>query len=619
MVRFVLASCGLLVACASLYGWGMAVRRFAHAEGGSRPVTMALGLAALLPIGGLLNLVRLATPVALWLILGIGLVLFVLHAKSLRMRWPREDSAQVEVLVTVGLITLVVGVAIFTQLPPSALNYHDDFQKYLAHPVRMLATGTLFGSPLSAIGSESLGGLAFLHAFPLLVAPVEYINGVDAILAFLLLMMLGASAGWGRLAPLPCAALAPLLIAFINPQYVNVSSLFTGAALMATAVMLVADDRENSPPSQIMLGLIYGGLVALKPVFVLFPLVHLPLTALSIAYAGKSWRAGLVWGFQTGLCSAAALLPWLLLHAPHYLSMQALPNDPIPPAATPDRLHIFSINTLAYGTTHAHYSMLLVLTLVVAGMSIAVWRQPVWRVPARTALGIAAAAATLVLSYAALLAAGPSLAGYDTSLRYAVPFFLGIVPFVVVLGASIAGPLRLGTAIPILGVLFCVATFTPSFVDRYRQAVRTGSILAFSRFAQRPDYRDYNREALSSTWAETLRGFQNLIPAGEPFVAWVSTPFRLDFTRNPVLDTESAGLTMRWARRPTNVHYVLWEYTGFGVQSPQHYIEQARTHGVRDRTAGIRALTFGKELSDLSQKGEVLHDDGRVMVFRLKD
>ena len=351
-------------------------------------------------------------------------------------------------------------------------------------------------------------------------------------------MMLGASAGWGRLAPLPGAALAPLLIAFINPQYVNVSSLFTAAALIAAAVMLTTDDREKSPPSQIALGLIYGGLVALKPIFVLFPLVHLPLTALSVAYAAKSWRAGLVWGLQTGLCSAAALLPWILLHAPHYLSMQALPTDPIPSAARPDRLHIFSINRLAYGATHAHYTMLLVLTLIVAGMSLAVWRQPVWRVPARTALGIAAAAATLILSYAALLAAGPSLAGYDTSLRYAVPFLLGITPFVVVLGASIAGPLRFGTATPIIGVLLCVAIFTPSFVDRYRQAVRTGSILAFSSFAQRPDYRDYNREALSSTWADTLRGFQNLIPEGEPFVAWVSTPFRLDFTRNPVLDTE---------------------------------------------------------------------------------
>ena len=114
------------------------------------------------------------------------------------MRWPREDAKQVEVLLAVGLITLVIGFAILTQFPPSAFNYHDDFQKYLAHPVRMLATGTLFGSPLSAIGSETLGGLAFLHAFPLLVAPVEYINGVDAILGLLLLMMLGASAGWGR-------------------------------------------------------------------------------------------------------------------------------------------------------------------------------------------------------------------------------------------------------------------------------------------------------------------------------------------------------------------------------------------------------------------------------------
>jgi hypothetical protein len=619
MVRFFLASCGLLVACASLYGWGMAVRRFARADGGSRPLTMALGLAVLLPIGGLLNLVRLATPVALWLIVGIGLVLFIPHVKSLRMRWPRQDSGQVEVLTAAGLITLVIGVAIFTQLPPSAFNYHDDFHKYLAHPVRMLATGTLFGSPLSAIGSESLGGLAFLHAFPLLVAPVEYINGVDAILAFLLLMMLGASAGWGRLAPLPGAALAPLLIAFINPQYVNVSSLFTGAALIAAAVMLAADDREKSPPSPIALGLIYGGLVALKPIFLLFPLVHLPLTALSIAYTGKSWRAGLVWGLQAGLCSAAALLPWVLLHAPHYLSMQALPTDPIPPAATPDRLHIFSINTLAYGTSHAHYAMLLSLTLVVAGMAIAAWRRPTWRVPARAPIGIAVATASLVLSYAALLAAGPSLAGYDTSLRYTVPFFLGITPFVLVLGASIARPSRFGPAIPIFAILFCVAIFAPSFVDRYRQAVRTGSILAFSRFAQRPDYRDSNREALSDSRAETLRGLQALIPAGEPFVAWISTPFHLDFSRNPVLDVEPAGLTTAWARRPANVRYVLWEHTGFGVPTPQNYIDQARTHGVRDRTANVRALIFGKAISDLSEKAEVLHHDGRIMVFRIKE
>ena len=619
MVRFGLAIGALLVACAALYGWGMAVRRLTHASDGSRAVTMALGLAVLLPIGGVLNLVRLATPIALWLTIGIGLVLFIVHVKTLRMRWPKEDFAQVEVLLAFALIAAVVGFAILTQLPPSAFNYHDDFQKYLAHPVRMLATGTVFGSPLSAIGSETLGGLAFLHAFPLLVAPIEYINGVDAILGLLLLMMLGASVGWGRLAPWPGAILAPLLIAFINPQYLNVSSLFTGAALMAAAVMLVADGREQFPPSRVALGLLYGGLVALKPIFILFPLLHLPFAALSVAQSTKSWRAGIVWALQVGLCSTAALLPWLLLHSPHYLSMQPQLADVVPPAAVVDRLHIFSINSLAYGTTHAHYSLLVILALGAAALAITAWRRPSWREQVKTPIGIAAAAATLILAYAGLLAAGPALAGYDTSLRYTVPFFLGIVPIVAVLALSIASDVRIGRVLVLVGFVFCLATFAPSLLDRYRQSVRAGSMLAFSSFAMRPDYLAYNREALSDASAERLRAFQEMIPEGEPLIAWVSTPFRLDFKRNRVLDVESAGLTMRWAQMPDDARYVLWEYSGFGVQSPQDYVNQSRTLGVRDRLAGVRALSFGQGLVDRAQKGTVLHDDGRVIVFRLSN
>ena len=620
MVRFGLAICALLVACAALYGWGMAVRRFVHAPNGSRAITMALGLAALLPIGGVLNLVRLATPIALWVTVGIGLVLFVMHARSLRMRWPKEDFAQVEVILAVALIAIVVGFAVLTQLPPSAFNYHDDFHKYLAHPVRMLATGTLFGSPLSAIGSETLGGLAFLHAFPLLVTPLEYINGVDAILGLLLLMMLGASAGWGRFAPWPGAVLAPLLIAFINPQYVNVSSLFTGAVLMAAAVMLTADDREALPPSRIALGLLYGGLVALKPIFILFPLVHLPLAALAVVRSTKSWRAGIVWALQVGLCSAAVLLPWLLLHAPHYLlSMQPQPADAVPPAATIDRLHIFSINPLAYGTTHAHYSAVLILTLGATALAIAAWRRPSWRNQDRIPIGIVVAAATLTLAYAGLLAAAPALAGYDTGLRYAVPFFLGIAPIVVVLTLSITSNVPIGRMLVLVGFLFCVAIYSPALLDRYRQSVRAGSILAFSAFAMRPDYLAYNRDALSDASAERLRGFQEMIPEGEPLIAWVATPFHLDFKRNAVLDVEPAGLTTRWARMPDNARYVLWEYAGFGVPSPQDYVNQSRTLGVRDRTTSVRALSFGQDLVDRAQKGTVLHDDGRFMIFRMAD
>ena len=51
----------------------------------------------------------------------------------------------------------------------------------------------------------------------------------------------------------------------------------------------------------------------------------------------------------------------------------------------------------------------------------------------------------------------------------------------------------------------------------------------------------------------------------------------------------------------------------------QDYVNQSQTLGVRDRTAGVRALTFGQDLAALAQKGDVLHDDGRIVVFRIKD
>jgi hypothetical protein len=70
---------------------------------------------------------------------------------------------------------------------------------------------------------------------------------------------------------------------------------------------------------------------------------------------------------------------------------------------------------------------------------------------------------------------------------------------------------------------------------------------------QHPDYLAYNRDALSDNWTERLRGFQNMIPAGEPFEAWISTLFRLDFKRNQILDVEPAGLTTRWPEHPADV------------------------------------------------------------------
>jgi hypothetical protein len=141
---------------------------------GSWTVTMALGLALLIALGGVINLVRLANiwSLSALTVLGLGLCLAMWIQQSvIRSRPvspPRQATTRAEFTGRSLMLALVLAILVFTlatQLPPARYNFGDDLQKYFAHPVRMLATGTLFGSPLSAMGSESLGGMAFLHGF----------------------------------------------------------------------------------------------------------------------------------------------------------------------------------------------------------------------------------------------------------------------------------------------------------------------------------------------------------------------------------------------------------------------------------------------------------------------
>jgi hypothetical protein len=146
----------------------------------------------------------------------------------------------------------------------------------------MVETGTLAGSTLSALGSETLGAQAFLHGFVLSVLPIGYINGVDSIFGLFALMLIAVSAGSRRFLWFPGAIFGSLLIATINPQYVNVSGLYLGGLLMATATLLVADDRGNAAPAPFLLGLIYAALVAIKPTFAVFVVLHIPLAAIAL-------------------------------------------------------------------------------------------------------------------------------------------------------------------------------------------------------------------------------------------------------------------------------------------------------------------------------------------------
>ena len=197
--------------------------------------------------------------------------------------------------------------------------------------------------------------------------------------------------------PLPGALFAPLLIGAINPLYVNVSALFLGAALMATAVLLTADEREEYPPSALVIGLVYGGLAALKPTFALFVVLHLPLAAIAVSIVRGSVREGVLWALRTAGFAALALSPWVILHLPHYLSASAIGMGAVSDGPHA-QINIFSGIRLFYGAP-----ILIGLALLATFWSLIGLLQERSNSSVRRFFNLLAAAMTVTLAYVILI------------------------------------------------------------------------------------------------------------------------------------------------------------------------------------------------------------------------
>lgn len=594
----------LLVALSAL-GWGQGLRRLARRPGGPWAVTLGLGLAALVLAGGLLNLLHLARAPALLLLVAAGLAQVASLPGRARPAVPADPAARRELVLAATLGVAASGFTFVTLVPPTVFNFHDDLQKYLFHPVWMLQSGTLAAGPVSALGVETLGGQAFLQGLLVAVLPLPHAGSLDAVLGFAALVALAAAAGWRRLGPWPAAALGPLLVAAVNPQVVNVSALYTAAALMATAVLLAADD--DGRPRPLLLGAVYAALAALKPTFLLFPALHLPVLVLA-----RRREGGLEWGLRVAGAAVAFLAPWLLLHAPMWLGPRA--TLPPPPPGWDDPLSLLSPAPLFYGATALHYTALGAAALAGAGLAVVgAARRPD---PARRRLAAGVAAAALAGCGAPLVlvfVTGPAHAGHEVGLRYAVPFLLGgAVPALLLSLGTGPGPVWRG-ALGATAVAVAVA-FAPSALVRARQAAEHRTVLAY-RGA--PGYRPYTDYALSHAARDRLRALQGLVPEGAPLLAWVNWPYHLDLARNPVEVVEPTAFGAPWAHLPRGVRYVLWQYRGYATRDPAYLDRVAAGPGRWERRTALQIRALVSELERSTARGTVLADDGELLLVDL--
>ena len=617
-------------------------------------------------LGGVLNLVGIARPLALNSIvlagLGLSAVNLVrswnLKAFSNLIRPHLSKDYLIRYMPSVAVILIVFVFCAHTQSLPRTFNFADDLETYFSHPVRMLATGSLRGSPFNGLASLTLGGQAFLHGFAVAHWPIGYANSVDSVLAFALCLMIVFAAALRVGLPSWLISLVVAAPVFVNPQYVNISAIYTAVALMLLLFLgpwLDSKDRNFkffSWHQATSLGLTYAALVTLKNTYLFIAALHFTFLLLGLICASRPRKEVLFWAVKVLASAAIFISPWMLLYYSNWITVL---SNPVP-AENPvlagglqlqaESMNLFSLKPLFYGfgTSFAHYTYTIILAGF-CGVFIICRRstnQRTDKVRKMTAFAVCAALPTLYLLN--IFVIGPMLWGPTGLLRYVCPVIIAAVPSALIMASQSAcdvtrppkaariksPPSR--RPILVFGAFSVVllVIFFRSSLARFRQALRHGSILAFSQTATNPAYIEYTRYELGAPGRKAIRKAQQAVPEGQPLATWTQRVTHIDYKRNRIIDITPAGLFAPWINLPftgksdeaikyftsSGVCYVLWQYAPM-MRSGQQFVNWMASPYRGERVLAHRTWQFMKMLEKMTGDSEILYDDGQIRVIKL--
>lgn len=647
-----------LFAC---YGWGYALVRWTTIRDKDDFAFLSVvGIAGLIFLGGVLNLVRLAYPTVLIILLLTGLIFFVIHYSANAKRWLATCRASSLVnpeklksmsALPIGILTIAVGFYALTLLPAAAFNYADDFQTYIPRPLRMLQTGTMLGDPFETLGRD-LGAHAFLQGFVLLGFPIEYLLGFDAVFCFALAGLLLIAIGKKFNLHWSYTAFALIGFIVINPQSVNISALYTGSAiilgiLFASCQLLdqmAKSDRDAVPMIPIgILGLLLVSAVAIKTSFASYVLAYLTFFFTGLLLISKDKRKILKIGSLVMLSAFVALLPWLALYATNYASEIHAVLHPSTVAAKDEIslpmghiTSLFSTRDLFYGGSYLSYGIIVLMLFMVGSYSL--FNTFGSRVaPSQRGYFLVAAA-----SCAAGIASYFFNAFYtvpESAVRYSCPVLIATLPFAWLAGSMTVSntlhPAKLPNlsgikmAIMLPMTLLVVILFWSNFVERVERAYYHHMTLSYP--IHNPDqYLEHIRYTTSPDTKQVIREIQYMTQPAQKILAWIDMPGHLDFSRNEIYAVGPQGLENPWVDMPFNenvndmvqylkgqgIHYIMWEYND----------NYGRVNGYRRwasgpvdyRSTGKKALYLRRMLALIMNGGSFLYNANGIVLFDLQ-
>ncbi len=628
----------------SLYGWGAIL-----AKGMQRAfhpaILPAIGLSVVVVVGGVLNALSLVGSGSILLVLGIGLgfAIWDLVGRSAANRsngkplFPAKTETLLPYLLVLGGF-LVWGILFAS---PTAFNVHDDLEKYFKYPVRMLATGTLSTGFFDAVGTETLGGMSFLHAIMLSAGSLNTMAAFDLVIAPFVMLLLVVGVLSEMKAPLALRLTVPLLLLFIDPQSVNISANYTGACLLALllAYPVITKSADEFPDSRdcLVYGFIFSALTVLKTSFV-FLMIPYFLTFCLLLFIRRR-KGGLKTVLLVPFIALGLALPWFLVHADKWTGLlRAVGSDSS--AANPSSLRSlnewnpFSLSELFYGfgVSNLHYTLIVAFVLIAAVVSFLRERRL-----DRVRVAALAGALSLVFIYTFWMwYVAPRTLDLNAGLRYLIPLLVaGVVLLPIALLSDSEGDDRRRARsgfIATLPVLILLLAFAPAAYARLAQAASAGNALPFEA-AKKEGYQNIVETALSPNFRQYVRGIQALIPERRRILVWSTFSHHLDYRRNEIADTDPAGLASPWLAFPFDggsqeklaylrergIEYLVYQHGGFGFRSEENIRRMTqsapRRRLIAERISAFQSFVDG--LMERSDEVEVLYKDQILFVIRL--
>lgn len=306
----------------SIAGFGSLLLRLSGVRRAPLATTATVGFGVALLLGGLLNLRGLITVPVLYGFLALGLLAGAIgwlqrgatepnSGESTPAATPRTWLTTALLIVFALMFALRLGASVHTPY----YQVSDDYNFYLASPVKMLETHHFAADPFSERRiMSSLGGNNFLEVLVLSALPVEDVQMADRAVGLLLLALLAfrLSRQFG-LTRTQTAAFAALVVLMPQLQF-NLTFVILPSALFLGMVSVAADTGTlaRKPWLQaLLLGMTAGGIGTIKSTYIVHGVLFFVVFALL-----ETRRRGLVAGVQTlviaGLGCLVVMFPWML-------------------------------------------------------------------------------------------------------------------------------------------------------------------------------------------------------------------------------------------------------------------------------------------------------------------